>query len=116
MVASSIIIGAALLVGTGLVIAFWNSIITYLKAAIAKVSKAIHAVILGVRVFLRKISDGIIQITKNYSQNAETKKWKETIVKRKLNENEVPKDIRDRIIMEDEFDITDELELQLASV
>lgn len=115
MIATSLIIGAALLVGITLTVRFWNSIITYLKDAINKVSAAIHSTVLGVKVFLRKTSDGVMQITKNYSQNAETKKWKETIVKRELKENEIPKETRERLTMDAEFDISEEFEAVLTN-
>ncbi len=115
MIATALIVGATLLVGITLAIRFWNSIITYLKDAIIKVSEAIHNTVLGVKVFLRKTSDGVMQITKNYSQNAETKKWKETIVKRALSEKEIPKEKRERFTMDAEFDISVEFEAVLTN-
>ncbi len=113
MIATSLILGAALLIGAGLVIKFWNNIISYLKKVIEKITMAIKAAVLWTRVCLRKTSDGIIQITRSYSENTETKKWKETVVRRVIDENEIPKEIRSRLTMDEEFDITDELELKL---
>ena len=115
MISTALILGAGLLIGIGLAVTFWNDIISYLKKAIQKVSEVIHATILGVRVFLRKTADGIMQLTKNYSQNQETKRWKETIVCRTLKENEVTRDMRDRLVMDEEFDISEELEMKLKS-
>lgn len=115
MIPVALIVGASLIVGMTLVARFWRSIQSYLIKAIQKVSEAIHRAVLGVRIFLKKAGDKVIQITKNYSQDKETRKWHETIVKRELKENEVPKDKRERLMMEDEFDISDELENQLRS-
>lgn len=110
MIATALIAGAAFLVGTSLIIKFWNIITANVKEVIAKVREIIHAAVLGVRVFLRKTSDGFMHVTKNYSQNAETKKWKETVVKRTINENDIPKEKRERMTMDAEFDITEEYE------
>lgn len=113
MIATALIMGATLIIGVGLAVKFWNKIISYLQKLIEKVAAVIHETVLGVRVFLRKTSDGIMQITKNYSQNQETKRWKETVVKRALNEEEIPKEMRKRLILDEEFDISDELETEL---
>lgn len=115
MIPVALIVGASLIVGMTLVARFWRSIQSYLIKAIQKVSEAIHRAVLGVRVCLRKTGNIFMQITKNYSQDRETQKWHETIVKRELKENEIPKDKRDRLMMEDEFDISDELENVLKS-
>ena len=114
MIMTGVILGATIVIGVGLLAKFWNNIISYLKKAIIKVQEMIHTAVVGVKVFLRKTSDGIVQITKNYSRNEETKKWKEQIIRRVLDENDIPHEMRTRLIMEEEFDITDELELQLT--
>jgi hypothetical protein len=113
MISVALIVGAGIIVGVAAI--FWNNIISYLKKAIQRVQEVIQAVILGVRVFLRKTSDGIMQITKNYSQDQETKRWKETVVRRTLNEDEVPREKRNRLVMDEEFDISEELEMKLQS-
>ena len=115
MIPVAIIVGAALLVGTGLVVVFWNKIITTVRTVIEKIQSVVKGILRGVRVFLRKTSDGVIQITKNYSQD-ENRKWHETVVRRTLSEDEIPKDIRDRLILDKEFDMTDEFERQLALI
>lgn len=112
MIATALILGAGMIIG-GLLATFWNEILDYVKKVITKVGQMIQNTVLGIRVALRKTSDGIIQLTKNYSQDQETKRWKETIVRRTLDENAVPKDKRERLTMEEEFDITDEFELAL---
>ena len=113
MIDTSLIMGTVLLAGKTLLEKFWNAITCKIREVIAKVSEIIHSAVLGVKVFLRKTSDGVMHITKNYSQNAETKKWKETVVKRTLNEDEIPPKMRKRLTMDDEFDITDEYEYVL---
>lgn len=115
MIATALIIGAVLLVGTSLLVKFWNSITSYVKKVIDKVSDLIHTAVLGIRVFLRKTSDGFMQITKNYFKNNETKIWEERIVRRPLNANEIPREKRNRLTMDEEFDITDEYENVLTN-
>lgn len=115
MILTSVIIAATVIIGVGLVAAFWNDILSYLKKAIQKVAEIIHTAVLGVKVFLKKTSDGIIQVTKYYSQNQETKKWKESINRRKIDEDKVPTEMKQRLTLDQEFDITEELEMQMCS-
>lgn len=115
MILTTVILSAGLLVGAGLVVVFWNNIISYLKKLIDRIKTIVQGTLRGVKVFLRKTTDRVIQITKNYSKDMEKNKWYETVVKRELSENEIPREIRERLIMDDEFDITDELELTIAN-
>lgn len=115
MISTALILCAGLLIGGGIVAIFWNNIISYLKRAIPKISEVIHDSVAGVKVFLLKATGGIMQITKAYSQNMETKKWKETIVRRTIDEEQVPKEKRERLCMNEEFDITQELQNKLKS-
>lgn len=115
MIATTLILGAGLLIGIGLVVKFWNNIISYMKKAIPKVQEAIRIAVDGCRVGLRKTTDAIQQVTRFFSQNRETKVWTETIARRTLEENEIPEEHRERLILEGEFDVSDELEMKLRS-
>ena len=117
MIATAVIIGAGVIIGTGLLIKFWNTILQTVKKIIEKVSNVGKGVLKGVKVFLRRTSDGFVQITKSYSQDIETKKWYETVVKKNLLDDEVPTEIKEKCdALDGEFDITDEFELQLSAI
>lgn len=115
MIGIALVLGAAAIVGVGLIVIFWNEIINFLKRAYEKLKTRVIGVIKGTSVALRKTVDGFERIVRMYSQDNETKKWQETIVRKHLTEDEIPQEFRDRIVDEDEFDITDELEMQIAN-
>ncbi|MEG1924663.1 MAG: hypothetical protein RR415_02840 [Ruthenibacterium sp.] len=113
MILTAIILGATVLVGAGLVVTYWNDIISFMKSLVTKLNTMFHGMLMGCKVFLRKMSDRIVQRNKAYSQDAETKKWKETIVTRQLDMDQIPKEQRERLRLDEEFDISDELELKM---
>ncbi len=114
MILSAIIMGAACVAGVGLVATYWNNIVDWLKRAIVKVQNVIKGVVYGTKVFIQKIKEGIKEISKHYSQD-ENGRWKETVVTREVPESEVPEEIRMKArVMNQQVDITDELELQLS--
>lgn len=115
MVSTALIMGAGLIIGIGIAAVFWNNMISYLKRAISKIEEVIRASVAGVQAFLRKSTDGIMQTTKAYSQNIETKKWRETIVHKTIKEQEVPTEMKKRMRLNEEFNITPELENALKS-
>ena len=114
MILSTIILAATVVAGASLISKYWNSIIGWLKRAINKVKEIIGAVVYGTKVFIKKMKEAIKEISKHYSQD-EIGRWKETIVTREIPESEVPPEIRAKAMqMNNEVDITEELELQLA--
>lgn len=112
MLLTALITGAALIAGVGILATYWNNIIDWLKRAITKVAEVVSATVYGSKVLIRKISEGIKEISKHYSKDS-LGRWQETIVTKTIPENEVPKEIREKAESCYEYDLTDELELQL---
>ena len=114
MILSAILLGAGLLVGTSLIVTYWNNIISWLKKAINKVKEIVEGVVYGTKVFIKKMKEAIKEISKHYSRD-ELGRWTETTVTREIPESEVPEEIRKKAMyMNEEVDITDELEMQLS--
>ena len=114
MILTSILLGAAAIVGTGIIVSYWNNILDWVKRAINKVREVIKHVVYGTKVFIKKMNEAIKEISKHYSQD-ELGRWKETIVSREIPASEVPPEIRAKAMqMNQEVDITNELELQLS--
>ncbi|MDU2688968.1 hypothetical protein QJR60_11420 [Paraclostridium sordellii] len=114
MILTSIILGTAFILGTGLIVAYWNNLLDWVKRAIHKVKEVINQVVYGSKVFIKKMEEAIKEISKHYSQD-ELGRWKETIVSREIPASEVPAEIREKAVyMNQEVDITNELELKLS--
>lgn len=113
MIVTALILGATFLVGAGLLAKYWNKVIDVLKAVITKLKAKLKGIIMGSTVFIKKIGDKFQNRTKSYTED-EVGKWKETIVTYEQTENEVPEKYRNYATMDDEFDLSPELEMQLA--
>lgn len=114
MILTSIILGAVLTAGViGIAATFWNDIISFLKIAINKVKQMVEGVIYGCKVFLKKLQEGVKEISRHYSKV--DGHWQETIVTKTISESEVPPEILARVNTSEEIDISNELELQLAN-
>lgn len=113
MILTSIILGAVLTAGVvGIVATFWNDIISFLQNALYKVKQIVEGIVYGCKVFVKKLSEGVREISRHYSKvNGH---WQETTVTKTISEREVPPEILERAKIEEELDITDELELQLS--
>lgn len=68
---------------------------------------------MGTAIYIRKLGDKIQNRTKHYTKD-EVGKWKETIVSYEQNWNEFPEEYRKYVRTDEEYDLTQELELQLA--
>lgn len=112
MLLTGIILAATAIAGVGLLATYWNNLIGWLKRALRKVAEIVRNVVYGSKVFIRKIQEGIKEISKHYSKD-NLGKWQETIVTKTISESEVPKEIREKAESCYEYDITNELELQL---
>lgn len=113
MILTALITGAAIIAGVGLLATFWNDITNWIKKAINKVREITNAVCYGVSVFIRKISEGLKEISKHYTKKQN--QWEETVVTRKVSESEVPKEILEKASSSYDTDITEEYELALAN-
>lgn len=114
MIAIALILGATLIVGGTLVAKYWNKVLDFMKKVIDKLKKKVHGVLMGSAVFIKKIGNKYQNRTKHYSKD-ELGKWKETIVTYEQNEDEVPEKYRNYATMEDEFDLSPELEMELKN-
>ena len=113
MILTTLLLGAVIIAGVGVVAAFWNDLVKFLKKAIQKVSQIIEGIVYGCKVFVRKIHEGIKEISRHYSKVDQH--WEETTVTKTISESEVPPEILEQARASEELDITDELEMQLES-
>lgn len=90
-----------------------DEIVDWLKRGIEKIREVLKMIVLGVKIFIKKIGEAFKEISKHYSQDTNGK-WHETMVTREVSENEVPPEILRKGIRTQEVDVTDTLELKLA--
>lgn len=110
MILIPLLLGAAVV---GIVAAFWKDLVNFLRKAVQKVQQIISGIVYGCRVFVKKIHEGVKEISRHYSRVDQH--WEETTVTRVVSESEVPSEILERARANEELDITDELEMQLES-
>lgn len=113
MIGIALILGAVIVGGT-LIAKYWNKVVGFMKTVITKLKTKVQGILMGSAVFLKKIGDRFQNRTKHYSKN-EAGKWKETIVTYEQNKEEIPEQYRNYITMDEEFDLSPELELQLKN-
>lgn len=112
MILTSLIVGAVIATSVvGIVAAFWNSIKEFLKKALAKVKKIVSGVVYGCKVFIKKISEGVKEISRSYSKVGEN--WQMTTTTQTIPASEVPPEMLERARQAEEVDITDEAEREL---
>ena len=108
MILTALLLGVA--VGA-LVAVFWKDIVGWLQRAAEAVKKAIGKIANGVTVAVKKVYYGMKELSRHYTKTGT--QWQETIVSRVISENDVPENIRKRAEMQEEADITDDLNEQL---
>lgn len=113
MILTALVMGITVIAGIGVVAAFWNDIVDFIKDTVEKVSRTLNRFVYGTKVFLKKLQEGIQEILKQYSKDGEI--WTEITTTRTIPESEVPEEIRNKARYEQEVDITQELELQVTS-
>ena len=113
MILTALLWGAGILAGVGIVAAFWNDIVKFLKKAVEKVRRLVEGVVYGCKVFVKKMRGGVKETSRHYSKVDQH--WEETTVTKAISESEVPPEILERARANEELDITDELEMQLES-
>lgn len=89
-----IISGLALIGGIAL---YWKNIIQWIERVWQKLQERIHGTIEGVKTFIVKTKEGFKNSTKYYSRNKITEEWQETVILKPVEENEIPKDILQRM-------------------
>ena len=108
---TAVLLGGAAI---GLLSLFWKEICNFLNRAMEKVRQIVRGIVMGARIFLKKMWEGVQEISKNYSYDQTSKQWEETIVRRTVSESEVPADILAKV-GSNETDVTRELEMQLSA-
>lgn len=91
MILAALILGCAI---AGIVAAFWRDLVTFLQKAINKVNQIVSGILYGSKVFVKKIQEGIKEISRHYSKV--DGHWQETIITKTVSESEVPDDILKR--------------------
>lgn len=113
MILTTLLFGAAVIAGIGIVAAFWNDLVNFLKKAVNKVRQIIQGIVYGFKVFVKKLREGVKEISRHYSKVDQH--WEETTITKTIPESEVPPEILERAGVNTELDITEELELELQS-
>lgn len=113
MIGIALILATAAIAGTTLIAKYWNKVLSFLKKVSEKLSLRFskNEKIMGVAVYIRRIGEKFQNRTKHYSKD-EMMRWKETTVVYDMNE-EVPEEYRQYTSEYNDYDITDELALQL---
>lgn len=97
----------------------WSRLITQLQRVMEKFAEKMleilpNSVLRGSTVWIRRLTDKVQKLTKNYTQNKITQQWEETVVTENITEDDIPEEIKNKYGVEiGEFEISQELELQL---
>lgn len=99
-------------VAVGVVCAvFWDSIVGWLQRVANKLAEKIKKVVYGTKVLAMRKGGILKKISRNFVRNES--EWEEYRIVKDILEDEIPDHIRD-LEEDEEIDITEELELQLA--
>lgn len=114
MIEIALILGAAIIAGGTIIARYWNQILSFMKKVIQKLKGKIKGILMGSAVFIKRAGDRIQNRTKHYAKD-ELGTWHEKIVTLEQKEEEVPSQYRKYATIDDEFDLTSELENQIKS-
>ncbi|MFQ9513863.1 MAG: hypothetical protein ACLR19_09535 [Clostridia bacterium] len=89
-----IISGLALLAGIAV---YWRNVVQWIERVWNKLQERMKASIEGVKTFIVKTKDGFKNSIKYYSRNKITEEWQETVVLKPVDENEIPKEILEKL-------------------
>lgn len=102
------------IVGGGIIAAFWNEIVNWMKRILEKVKTVIQGTVEGFKIFFTRMQGMGKEISKNYVKVGT--KWQETIVEKTVEISEIPREYLDKMtVSEKEYDFTSELERQLTT-
>ena len=113
MILTALLWGATIIAGIGIIGAFWSNLQDFVRRATRKVEEIVAGIVYGFKVFVKKMREGIREISRHYSKVDQH--WEETTVTRTISESEVPPEILARANSNMELDITDEMEMQLTN-
>ncbi len=106
-------LAGAAVVGAVVLAAFWKEIVAWIEKIYAKLPPSIKENLQGAVAFVERVAGAIKNIMNYYSYNEKTEKWTETVVSREVDENQIPKHIREKLKTQNKADITDELQEKL---
>ena len=111
MLWGALLCGAAIAVGVGIFTVFWDDLRDFLTKAAAKARQLADGVVYGCRVFLKKLWEGVQEISRHYYKVGQH--WEEAEFTRQVPASEVPPELLSRVNANAELDITEEMEMQL---
>ena len=113
MIAAAIISVTA---AAGLTAFFWADIKQFLKDTLEEIRKQSIRFLQGCRVCLQKIKRGFVTMVKVIASyyTKQDHMWERISFHEELEESQVPPELLERIEQDEEYDITEELQLQLT--
>ena len=111
MIWGALLCGAAIIAGVGIFALFWDDLRDFLTKAVEKVRRLADGAVYGYRIFLKKLREGVQEISRHYYKVG--KHWEEAEFTRQVPANEVPPELLARASPNMELDITGEMEMQL---
>ena len=90
---------------------FFHKALSMLKTVVHKLASKVRGAIMGCTHFVRKIGNKYQEGTRTYSLDQEIGEWYETTVVKDIELSDVP---REYVTMDDEFEIDDTKELDMA--
>lgn len=111
MIWGALLCGAAIITTVGIAAVFWDDLRDFLTKAAIKARRIADGAIYGCRVFLKKLQEGVQEISRHYYKIGQ--QWSETEYTRQVPASEVPPELLARASPNMELDITEEMEMQL---
>lgn len=113
MILTSLIVAAAATIAVGAVITYWDDVKQFLASAIKMAKAALDAVVVGVKVFMKKMDGYFSEVAKTYQRDRQNQ-WHETTTTKRVDPSEVPADILAKMnAHREEVDITQRVEREL---
>lgn len=94
------------------VAAFWKEISHFLKRAMDYAKGVVRAAVAGTKVFMQSLGREIKEISKVYQRDSNNR-WHITNATTKVDANEVPKELRQKVPAYREVDVTDDIKKEL---
>lgn len=113
MILTSLIVAAAATIAVGAVITYWDDVKQFLASAIKMAKAALDAIVVGVKVFMKKMDGYFTEVAKTYQRDRQNQ-WHETTTTKRVDPSEVPADILAKMnATREEVDITQRVEREL---
>lgn len=113
MILTSLIVAAAATIAVGAVITYWDDVKQFLASAIKMAKAALDAIVVGVKVFMKKMDGYFTEVAKTYQRDRQNQ-WHETTTTKRVDPSEVPADILAKMNpYREEVDITQNVEREL---